>query len=270
MPAAIPLNGFINSFVPPDHVIVAALPSKGKSDYLFNEHLNMGLNGIPNFIFSLEMSEYAIRERMASMLSEVNAFQFGGRHWSRDDAKLMDEHNTVANINDIRVSAAAAKAKWGAELIGVDYVQLIKRQEREYRQDYRLVIEEWASILKGMGGDLNVVTMVLSQFRRYFDAGKKEITPPLPSKELLKEASGLEQGADIIILLAERPGVDKNLYSYSVPVWDYIWIVDKARNGPRGKFDMKYWPSRHKFVRDDQAVVIELEDDMRKEAKRNN
>jgi len=272
------VNNLINSYIPPDNVVIAAKSSLGKTDLLINEFIHAALMGIPCFLYSLEMSEYQLRERMASMLSEINAFFFGGAGWSDNDAKKMDEgykqlaklpiyieHNPYGGIKDFRISCARMKAKYGVVLCGVDYLQLFSLTAAEHRQDYRLVVGEHSKIIKGIGSDLDVVSFLVSQLKRYGVDSKKDLTPVLPNKELLKEAGEIENNADIIIMPAQLPGVSKTLYTYLHPLWDYVWVLDKARNGPTGRFNMTFWPSRHQFMSTEEGFVIQEEYDTRKE-----
>lgn len=265
------LGYLLNSYNAPDNIIVAAKPSTGKTVFLLNEFRLFAEHGIPVGIFSLDMTEYGLRQRMAAELADVNAFKFGKGYWTDEEAAKMDvawthinslpiyiDDNSNATIHDIISRMTSWIAKYGIKFFAIDFLQQISKTKEEYRYDHRLVIGEWSKRIKSAGKRFGIPTMVLSQLARYGEKGS-DVTPPHPTLETIKETGDIENNADLVIFLAREPGQSTQLFTYKHKVWNIDFIVAKQRDGPTGIVNMCLIPARSRFVSRKEGECLRLE-----------
>jgi replicative DNA helicase len=254
------MGSIINSWNPPDNIVIGAKSSSGKTMLMIAELLNQAMNGIPVGIVSTDMTEFALRQRMAAYIADINAFKFGKPYWSELDASRIDAAYETLNklpvfINDDSEStcddvcswATAMVAKYGIKFLGVDFIQQLSRTKQESREDMRIVVGERSRRIKSVGKRFDMVTMVLSQLARYGEKASDK-TPPVPNKESLKETGDLEQNADIVGLLSFAPDRPKVEFTYVNPIWDLVLNIDKQRDGPTGMIDLCLKPSTGRFM----------------------
>jgi replicative DNA helicase len=111
-------------------------------------------------------------------------------------------------------------------LILIDYLQLMKVQQRAERRD--LDISEISRSLKGLAKDLNIPVIALSQLNRALEH-REDKRPRLAD---LRESGALEQDADVVIFI-HREAVYQRKAGAGVEnegIADII--VAKQRNGP--------------------------------------
>lgn len=254
------IGTLIPSWNPPDNVVIGAKSSIGKTMFMLEEISAQARAGVPCAIFSTDMTEEQLRLRIAANMSDVNSFHFQKQFWTDKEAELIDEayqqqydwplyfnDNADAVCDDVIAWGTAMVAKHGVRIFALDFLQQLRRAKDEYRDDYRMVISEWSSRLKGFGKRFNVLTMILSQLGRYGEKASTK-TPPIPNKEALKESGDIENNADIIILLAQEPDQPKTLFTWENPVWNMVANIDKHRNGPTGMVDLCVYPSRGRWM----------------------
>lgn len=254
------IDHMINSYIPPDNVVIAGKSSEGKTDLMLNKFIPHALDGVPVGIYSTDMDEFRLKERIVSYLAEVNTFMFGTKHWKDSEAERMDMgweqlktlpiyicYNPSANINDVISQGVLWSVKHDVKLFAMDFLQQIRSTHEQARQDKRVVVGDNSGNIKALGGRFNMVTFCLSQISRY---GEKtsDTTPAIPNKEALKEAGEIENNADIIEIIAKDPGLSVDLFTFKHKVWDMTIRIAKARNGPTGDVAISYIPSIHKQI----------------------
>jgi hypothetical protein len=119
----------------------------------------------------------------------------------------------------------------GLALAVVDYLQLMRvpgfgPQHREKEMG------EITGVLQSIAGDLGVPVLALSQLNRKVEDERRR-----PQLSDLRESGNLEQDADAVLFIYPPPGEDD--------VREVI--VEKQRNGRRGKVYLRWWKETQRF-----------------------
>jgi replicative DNA helicase len=255
-------TGFKNK----DLIILAARPSMGKTSLALNFSVNVAKRGIPVLIFSLEMDDEQIGDRL--VMGEL--FQYrnpDGTYeipWSAYATRLDDEQfeKVGAVFSDLyplpifmidkrglMVSEMKAKArKVKAEhpdlgLIIIDYLQLIKPHAATNR-NWALVVGDIVRELRDLAGELNVPLILLSQLNRAVET--RENKKPVMSD--LRDSGNIEEFADVVMFLyredyyypekARQEGIEGQVEV----------IFAKQRKGPTGSAYLKFIKEYTRFV----------------------
>ncbi|CCV65341.1 MAG: replicative DNA helicase [Paracholeplasma sp.] len=207
------LDNLTAGFQPEELLILAARPSMGKSAFAMNLALNAakfnhgGKAGVA--VFSLEMSNEQLVGRMLSSEARVENKKIKTGELTSKDWQFIDTASlSLANLNiffddssavtvqEIRSKCRKLKQEGRLDFVVIDYLQLIKGDERggSNRQ------EEVAKIsrsLKQMARELKIPVMALSQLSR----GVEKRDDKRPVLADLRESGSIEQDADIVMFL---------------------------------------------------------------------
>ena len=237
------LDQLTHGFKEGEMTIIAARTSMGKTSLMLNtvEHIAVDKN-VPVAIFSLEMTDAALIERMLSSRAGVDLHNMSsGRVDENAEQKLQiaaeEIHAAPIHIEScrdltalsLRTKARRLVRQHGVKLIVVDYLQLIHAAGG--RQDRYLQIGEISRALKALAVELNVAVLALSQLNRLSE--QREGNRPRISD--LRESGNIEQDADVVLLI-HRPGAhNKDEVDNVAEI-----IVGKNRNGPVGSVHLKW------------------------------
>jgi len=243
-------------------IILAARPSIGKTSLAMNIAFQVAVVGnIPVHVFSLEMSQGSLMERVMCCEAQVNSQQVRtGNVTAEDYRKLIEVATRVTNgaslfIDDssyltpfdLRSKARRIHSREDTGLIIVDYLQLMGAgQKVENRQQEVTLISRH---LKALARELNVPVLVLSQLNR----GPESREDHRPRLSDLRESGAVEQDADVVMLLYRKDYYGKNEPDY-VPTNIAEVIVAKQRNGPTGTVSLIF---RERITRFENLAVIE-------------
>ena len=153
---------------------------------------------------------------------------------------------------EIRSKSRRHAARYGLDLIVVDYLQLMSLgRVGESRQ---VEISEISRRIKGLARELQVPVMALSQLNR--EAEKDE--SGLPKLSHLRESGAIEQDADVVILIHRAeyylsPEERQKLRQEDDPnhiLGEADLIIAKQRNGPTGDVKL-HW--HEQFARFENA-----------------
>jgi replicative DNA helicase len=217
---------------------VGAKPGMGKTSYMLQCMYSAANSGYPAGCISLEMRSGQLIKRLAIMDSGIHAGKWrdprnipiGDRAQARASMiNLGDLPIWIADqsgLNPRQISALARKMHTnGAQIIFVDFIQIIKEMGRDRRE----AIDRVSAALRDTCKALNIPFVVLSQLSR----GDKDSNRK-PTKEDLKESGSLEQDAhNIQMLWREKDGEGEFTGN------DLI-IIDKAREGALGPVEVTY------------------------------
>lgn len=191
---------------PADLVILAARPSMGKTALALNMARRMACDSLSVFIATVEMSEDAIIERMASEHSEVPSAdlktgKLSEAHWKKLTESMNDlrmsrmgiEYMASPTVGAIRASALRHKAKCGLDVIVVDYIQLMTGKGGNRNEEVGSISRG----LKTLAGELDCTVIALSQLNRALESR----TNRRPMMSDLRDSGAIEQDADIIWFL---------------------------------------------------------------------
>lgn len=196
---------------PSDLIILAARPGMGKTAAMLWFARACALDaGQACAIFSLEMPIVQLMERMivAETGAYTNSDLRAGRLFSDEEfnklyqdakrlhtPKLLLDDTSGLNIQQLRAKAVRLKAEHDIKLVLVDYIQLMKGDQRGNRE------QEIASITRGLkelAKELNVPVIALAQLSRAVETRGGEKRPQLSD---LRESGSIEQDADAILFL---------------------------------------------------------------------
>lgn len=189
-------------------VLVAARPSVGKSTF----GLTLGLHAADRarvvLLVTAEMSARELARNALCHLGRISSsvIRTGGMtkfEWERlgdaanraEKLKLLLDDTPSPSPTAIRNRARRVKTKHGGlDLVIVDYLQLLRAQEGDNREQQ---VASISRALKAMARELNVPVIALAQLNRA-QATRKDHRPQLSD---LRESGSLEQDADVVVLL---------------------------------------------------------------------
>ena len=212
------LDETTGGFMPGEIVIVSGWTGRGKSTLVTQWALHTARIGIPTIIYSLEMKDAGIADRVASSISGVEHWKIKqGRLTPGERVKLLESfgdyydlpfwHDFVGGMTakQICARAHADKAIKGVGMIVVDHIGKL-RSEPGVRYGSR---EQEVSAMSGefdnLADELGIPVVMVSQMNRPFTP-TGDVEEPLPSIHKLRESGRLEQDADVI-LFTHRPNI---------------------------------------------------------------
>jgi len=232
-----------------DLVIIAGRPSMGKTSFVMNMAQYAALHaGKSVVMFSLEMSREQLIMRMFCSEAEVNMQRVKTGEASAeemmkiadilplmDQSKLFIDDTAGATVPEIRSKCRRHKAKYGLDLIVIDYLQLMTSPKKTDSRQQE--ISEITRSLKVLARELDVPILLLSQLSRAPEQ-RADHTPVMAD---LRESGAIEQDADIIILLYREQVYDETADNTA------DIIVAKHRNGPTGTVRLVWLGEYTKF-----------------------
>lgn len=243
------LDRYTGGFQDTDLIILAARPAMGKTSVVINWGKNSAKKGYKTVIFSLEMSELQLTQKLACGEADISPTKV--KRGSVSDAELeqltafTNEIKTIpllidddagATIEKISAKMRQLSAKNGVDLILIDYLQLIgstaKHGNREQEVSYI------SRSLKRLAKDCHVPIIALSQLNR----GVMNTANKKPQLSDLRESGAIEQDADIVMFVHRDGYYDKDL-----PQDEGVIIVSKHRGGGCGEIKFKHNEPMTKF-----------------------
>ena len=245
------LDEMTSGLQPGDLIIVAGRPSMGKTTLAVNMAENAALGSKKSAaIFSMEMSAESLTLRMLSSLGRINQAHLRSGRLQEDDWPRIDSAMTqlgTASIHvdetpaltptEIRARARRLKRERGLDLIVVDYLQLM--QVTGTKENRATEIAEISRSLKALARELKVPVIALSQLNR----GVEQRQEKKPVMSDLRESGGLEQDADVILLIYREDVYDPNTTRKGIA----DIIIAKQRNGPTGEVQLTFLGQYTKF-----------------------
>jgi len=230
-----------------DLILLGGRPGLGKTSFALNVVWHAAaLEHKTCAVFSLEMSEMQIVQRLISMTSEIDGNRMRrGRLSPAEFVSISDasdrlqkapiyvEESTQLTVTDILAKARRLQAERGLDLLVIDYLQLI-----EGLGDDEGRVQEVGRIsraLKAIARELQVPVLALSQLSRQIETRGTE-----PMLSDLRESGGLEADADLVMFLwqKDRKDRDENVVRLKLA---------KHRNGPTGDFDLHFQSELTRF-----------------------
>ncbi|MDG2427658.1 MAG: replicative DNA helicase [Acidimicrobiales bacterium] len=234
-------------------IIVGARPAMGKTSFALGVAAHIGIReDKPAVVFSLEMSQLEVSQRILCAEARVDATKIRNGHldaadWAKinkvsghlADSKIWIDDNPSISVMEIRAKARRLKSREGPlGVVIVDYIQLMTgRSAAESRQ---VEVAEISRGLKILARELQCPVIGLSQLSRGLES-RQDKRPMLAD---LRESGSIEQDADVVIFLY-RDEV------YNVETADSGMsevIISKHRNGPTGTVRLAWLPKHTRFA----------------------
>jgi replicative DNA helicase len=222
------INRIIGGWLPGAFYVVAARPASGKTMAVLQAAMKLAHTGVVAFS-SIEMGKKELQKRLIANYGDINQTIIRDHALDKSDwdnaarararvvgAPVWIDTRGVVTVADIRAHARAVARTGKLAAIVVDYLQLVKGEG----QDRRLEVDGVSRALKQLAKELNVPVIAAAQLKRAQPQRGKQRT--LPTLNDLRESGGIEQDADVVMLL-ER-GVEDQARQLTV-------VVAKNRQG---------------------------------------
>lgn len=246
------LDSYLSGLQPSDFILIAARPSMGKTAFVLNVAENVAIKqGITTAVFSLEMSNVQLVNRMLSLESSVDADKIRKGHLDSNDwGKIIEGADGIAkssliiddtpgiSIAELRSKCRKYKMENNLGLVIIDYLQLMSGSGKtESRQQE---ISEISRSLKALARELDVPVVTLSQLSRAVEQ-RLDHRPMLSD---LRESGAIEQDADVVMFLYRD-----DYYNHDTELKGIAEvIIAKQRNGPIGTVKMAWIPQQTRFA----------------------
>lgn len=259
------IDGMTTGFKKKDLIILAARPSMGKTALVLNMVANVAKRNIPCLIFSLEMDDEQLGDRI--VLSELFSHKEDGEHVVSSheyQTKLSDEqfqttqkvfnelyHLPISIVDKRGLTVAEIRAKarrFKAEnptlgLIVIDYLQLIKPPAQSNRS-WTLVVGEMVRELRDLAGELDVPLILCSQLNRGVES--RENKRPMMSD--LRDSGNIEEFADVIMFLYRDDYYYPELAKEKGTEGLVEIIFAKQRKGATGAVQLRFIKEYTRFI----------------------
>jgi replicative DNA helicase len=236
-------------------------------DYEWTDTEGKARRGAPVGVFSLEMSAQQLVMRLLCARARVNLRKLRDGFASKQEAAelasvagqlfnapIFVDDTAALDIFQLRTRARRMKQQYGIELFVIDYLQLLRSENRKAENRQQEVAYISAGI-KALAKELNVPVIVLSQLNRMPD--QREGGKPRLSD--LRESGALEQDADVVALLVRDDKYvedDKKEQERGKATLR----IEKQRNGPTGNVKLTFQDEITRFVDRAPDSVEERED----------
>jgi len=230
------LDALTHGFQDGQFVVIAGRPAMGKSTAALDVARSAAVkHGLTTAIFSLEMSQLEITQRMLSAegriaLHSIRTGQMIEDDWVKitkcqgriADAPLFVDDSPGTNMMQIRSKCRRLKQRHDLRLVIVDYLQLMSSPKRvENRQQE---VSDMSRGLKLLAKELHVPVIGVAQLNR----SPEQRSDKRPLLADLRESGAIEQDSDVVILLHREDAYDRE----SPRAGEADFIVAKHRNGP--------------------------------------
>ena len=248
------LDTYLSGLQPSDFILVAARPSMGKTAFVLNVAENVAIKQqITTVVFSLEMSNVQLVNRMLSLESTVDADKIRKGHLDSNDwGKLIEGADSIAkskliiddtpgiSIAELRSKCRKYKMENNLGLIIIDYLQLMSGSGSGRSEGRQQEVSDISRALKALARELNVPVVTLSQLSRAVEQ-RPDHRPMLSD---LRESGAIEQDADVVMFLYRDDYYNKDTEQKGIAEI----IIAKQRNGPIGTVKMAWLPEQTRFA----------------------
>ena len=261
-----------------DLIILAARPAMGKTAFALNLAINVARQGKGVLIYSLEMGNEQLFDRLVASESRVRLKGIkDGTLTSEELVTLGDglgrlsempiyiSDSASVTMLEIKANARRLKAEGKLDFMLIDYLQLISPSTNS-RKSREQEISEISRSLKILAKELNIPIVTLSQLSR----GVEQRVDKRPILSDLRESGAIEQDADMVMFLYRESYYNKDTATEvnNVDVPDkYVkksqdlpktgekqemekveLIIGKHRSGPTGTIELGFFPNYQQFV----------------------
>lgn len=241
-----------------DLVILAARPSMGKTAFAVNAILRGADEGYGAAVFSMEMADSQLADRMIAIKSKLNSIKLrsgrisGVEEWDKIHSAASFLHGLPIWVDDTssqtyqQIIRKARKLKKHEDIssVWVDYLGFVQGDQTRKRV---YEVGEITRAFKGMAKDLNIPVIILSQLNR----GLEERSDKRPKLSDLRDSGEIEQDADVVLFLhREEQYLKNNKKSPEYLKWKGIAEINiaKQRNGPTGVIKLAWQEQTTEFL----------------------
>jgi replicative DNA helicase len=263
------LDRITNGWQPEKFVIIAARPGVGKTSLAIHFAKRAAKKGTPVVLFSLEMGETELTDRMILSETDVNADDYNSGEiqmpeWSRVETAMTAitklpvciDANPNTTIREIANKARLLKKQGKCQMVIIDYLQLLKPEIREETRERE--VSTITRRLKIYAKELKIPFLVFCQMNRNIESEKRE-----EQLSDLRESGSIEQDSDIVIFI-NRPGMNVESGEFRDKKTGELLEncielrIKKHRSGRTGKVRIKHNESMTSFYDWDYSGMAKL------------
>jgi replicative DNA helicase len=246
------LDEKLNGLGEGDLIIIAGRPAMGKTTLAMNIADNIAENGGSILVFSLEMGDHQLMDRLVARRSRVSLDKILTANLTPDDwAKVTPATTTLAerniivddspglNVGQVMSRARRVKRNHDLDLIVIDYLQLMQLGGDNLVNE----IGKLTRGLKLLAKELKVPVILISQLNREVD--KREHKIPVMSD--LRDSGAIEQDADKILFVYRPAPYATNEADKIKLERDASVIIGKNRQGKAGMVRMLFVGEHNAF-----------------------
>lgn len=232
--------------------VIGARPSHGKSSFIGQVAYDLASQGHKVLVISLEMSNEEFVERLFCNVRGVKNYDLltgkFKRHLDEYNRFQIELENMILCYSDCigknwsEVDKIFSEMSVKFDVVIVDYIQAIKGTQRTMKENF----DDYIINFRMMAKKYNFSAIICSQINRSSQDSKDK----RPYLHQLKGTGGLEEQADIVILLYWKYKDDENEETKN----DYFLFLAKNRNGMTGTTKIQYVPENYRFVDNDVFI----------------
>ena len=236
-----------------DFIITAGRPGSGKSCLVMNIATYLSARQIPVAVFSLEMTSQQLLQRMICSLARVDlSMALTGKlnqaqqrdvdlakEWLKGHSLYIDD-DPILTPDKLKMKIIHLQSKYNIKAVFVDYLQLLRCPGHGNLYE---TVTEISKSLKSIASQTKLPIIVAAQLNRKSE-DREHMEPRLGD---LRDSGGIEQDADIVILI-HRYGIHENPENGKSNI-----IIAKNRRGKLGKIPMLFIDKYTLFVEKDNT-----------------
>lgn len=219
--------------------VTGARPGCGKTIFGTQVSWHIAKQGYETLVFSLELSKDDLMGRLAACGTETAYTPIFRRkmdpsqqekisRWAADNAEIrftIDDEPDLT-IEEIAQRCRVHKQRYGLDFVFIDYLQLVKSAKRF---DSRVLeVDYIATMARSIARRMDCAVLVAAQLNRSLEQTNGK--PRMPNKSDFRESGGIEQTADVAVILARPPASTGDGEDQSVPLMNACFV--KNRQGP--------------------------------------
>jgi replicative DNA helicase len=258
------LDRFTTGWKSGELIVIGARPGQGKTSLLLNlaenivwdRYLNRtdGKGGV--LVFSLEMMGSELVQRILCARAQVDLRRVKLADYDKaEEAALKQAMEDLSQVplfvddsftltmSEIRSKARRMKERHDIDVIFVDYLQLVKDNDRI---DRHLQIGNISRGLKALARELEIPVVTAAQLNRGVEQRSSREKRPMLSD--LRESGSIEQDADQVLLIYRKEDEDSLAGLNTDEIMPVDILVAKNRNGPTGDVPFHFYKSSTRFV----------------------
>lgn len=243
---------FSGGFQNGEYYVIGARPSIGKTALALSMMESMIKNGYSVGFISLEMTARQLSFRLLSQMTGIagTRFQSGQINDSNMDSvkkaageivskNLYITESYNATINEVRSLTRYLVYMKKIDIVFIDYIGLIRVEDDS---QYWQKVSSVSKSLFHLSHELDIPVVALCQLNN--DAEEKE-----PSLTNIRGSSDIANDADNVVFIHGLRDIPHDDCEYEdTPDIDRVLLVEKNRQGPLGRVDLKFHKRLTKFV----------------------
>jgi replicative DNA helicase len=243
------LDEIIEGFKPGQLITIGAGTGVGKSAFAVNLALNITKQGYKVGLWSFEMSEEEVVERITSVVTCIS---------KKDNARQEERYNTarkyidstsdniqiftdrIRDLSSFYLQCRRLSIRENMKVVIIDYLQLI-HLSNDARGNRVAEIEYLTTNFKNIASELGITIIILSQLSR--EHKRREDKTPMLSD--LRDSGSIEQDSNVVIFL-HKPDDQPSHFNKAEKL--IRLIVAKNRSGSVASIILKYQGYITKFT----------------------